>query len=409
MPRKNLNDLVGSRDQFSESQKRRQALRVTQVIVQEMNKVLRLNRLESPSCLEIANGAVPEKIKKWLAGPRTPIESVAVTTSLDQLRIQCKATKTISDADVFAPIDGSLKKAWAEYRQNAEVLAARRAAAEPLQDEYRKAIAGYEKVVAESVAKPDAEAKVKAAAAEIARLVATLEGAQDAFSAKFLSEERLKSLEAFTKAVTETQPGKEPPKDASEAAVAFIVIPRFFDDARTALAEAKKPLAVPLLMRRNYEQLNLEAANRDIAASEAIVRLSRELVDVLYQQAEQLQLARTELHQPKVVNRHKELFFDAFTKGGADEREALYSAAARYLDAVGRLDAKRYKLEYMRVAAYHERALAYAEVNVKQWESLIGTTVNQVADYSASGFKAEQIANLLNTLGIFYIGAGVNK
>jgi hypothetical protein len=63
----------------------------------------------------------------------------------------------------------------------------------------------------------------------------------------------------------------------------------------------------------------------------------------------------------------------------------------------------------MRIAATHELALAYSEVNLKQWESLIGTTVNQVADYSAGGIKSQDIMDLINAAGLIYIGVGVNK
>jgi hypothetical protein len=99
----------------------------------------------------------------------------------------------------------------------------------------------------------------------------------------------------------------------------------------------------------------------------------------------------------------------AFGSSDKNKKEQLYDGAARYLDALNRLEARRYKLEYMRLAATHELSLTYSEVNLKQWEALIGTTVTQVADYSAGGIKAEDITNLINAAALIYIGVGVNK
>lgn len=98
----------------------------------------------------------------------------------------------------------------------------------------------------------------------------------------------------------------------------------------------------------------------------------------------------------------------ANTKTNATEKEALYSATARYLDSLKRLEARRYKLEHRRIAQAHERRLAYAEINAQQWKALIDVSVNQVADVSAGGIQAGQVATLLNTVGLLWIGRGVN-
>jgi copper homeostasis protein CutC len=98
-----------------------------------------------------------------------------------------------------------------------------------------------------------------------------------------------------------------------------------------------------------------------------------------------------------------------FDNASADEKVTLYSALANYVDAVSRQEVKWRKAEVKRLSTYHEMTLAYAEVNLKQWSSLIDTSVQQVGDSAAGGIKSESITNLLNTIGIFYIGHGVNK
>lgn len=364
--------------------------------------------LKTPSCSSVKANATPKDIQAWLDTRASPSQRGAIKESLNQLRIDCEKSR-LSAEEIFKSMGGAIGTAWQEYHLAAVDLEARKHAAEDLRAKYDAAIKDYDSAVEGATADPQAAAKVSHAAAMIVAAVDALNESQNPYAAKLLAEENLKALGALAQAITEAKPGEAPAKDTSKTGLAFIVLPELFDDVQTSLAQAKKPLALPLIIRRNFEQLNLEAAQRDIAAREAIVLLSHDLMEALYQQAEQLVFARDTVIQHKLVSLHKESFADALKKGGALEREALYRAAGLYLDAVNRLDARRYKLEYMRTAAYHERALSYAEVNVKQWESLIGTTVGQVADFSASGLRPEQIANALNTLGIFYIGAGVNK
>jgi hypothetical protein len=179
------------------------------------------------------------------------------------------------------------------------------------------------------------------------------------------------------------------------------------DEAKQALADSKKPLAMPLLIRRNYEELRLQAAQREIAARETMVSLSRQLIDAVYDEAHELSRV-VKLGEEGLRSLQDKRFLDAFSQAKGEQRVHLYTAVARYLDVINRLDARRYKLEYMRIAASHELSLAYAEVNMKQWQSLIGTTVQQAADFSGSGIKADQIINLLNAAGVVWIGAGVN-
>lgn len=374
--------------------------------VSTLNKRFTLKGLAAPECDAIANGATPKYIQAWQAAQSDLTQGI-ITSSLNALRKECG--KDLSEANVYGALGGAIGAAWVEYGGAAAELKASKAEIAPLQGAYDAARDAHEQAVAAASVDPQSEANVQAAAARIHAVVSTLQASSNPFAAKLLAEERLKSIDAFAQAIAEAQPGEPIPEATGKAATAFIVIPEFIDDARSALAAAKKPLAVPLLIRRNYERLNLEAAKRDIAARETIVSLSHDLVESLYGQAEQLSIARAGLISLDTALVQKKPINEAFRNSGMNERAALYRVASLYLDAVGRLDAERYKLEYKRIAAYHEGALAYAEVNVKQWESLIGTTVDQVADYSASGVKPEQIGNLLNTLGILYIGKGVNK
>lgn len=377
--------------------------RASQRTILEIENFFTSKQIAAPTCASVAAGATPEYLQNWRAkqDQRTRDDT---DTSLEALREEC----LVSQPDVSG-FGKAIGVAQAEYSANLAKLKKEKFELKGLEDAYVQARTEYREAVAAATPGEQLSAKVNAAAAKLKAAVEKLETSSSPYAARLLAEERLKAIYALAQTITEAQPGKPLPENASRTAVALIVLPRLVDEIQTAFAEAKKPLALPLLIRQNHEQLNLEAARRDIAASERIVSLSQELVQALFQQANQLVIARSQLFQKDVEPLLPLSFQDALNRGGQRQREALFRAAAQYLDVVDRLDAQSYQLRYKRVAAHHEKALAYAEVNAKQWESLIGTAVNQVADYSATGFKPEQIANFLNTIGLFYIGAGVNK
>ncbi|MDP1200270.1 hypothetical protein, partial [Klebsiella pneumoniae] len=68
-----------------------------------------------------------------------------------------------------------------------------------------------------------------------------------------------------------TKDGKLP-EGANKATVAFVMFRKLVDNAQKSFNDAKAPLALPLLIRRNHEQLQLEAVNREVAVREAMLR-----------------------------------------------------------------------------------------------------------------------------------------
>src|SRR5690606_8814709 len=146
-------------------------------------------------------------------------------------------------------------------------------------------------------ADPKALPAVAQAAERLQQSVDALAASKHAQAAEFLSRERLAAADRFLQAVTDGVDDGTVPEGASRAAAAFVLLPGLADDARQAVASTRRPLAVPLLMRRNVEALNLEAAQRHIATQQAELRLQRELLDTLYQHALQLWIAQRELNQ----------------------------------------------------------------------------------------------------------------
>ena len=405
---KRLADVAGDGNLVAASRSKLAAFRKRTIQLDAVAEELKAKNLALPTCASVANGATPAAIEQWRK--TAPLRDLAeVDGALNEMRKVCDKPENDIVKAVYTGLGGEVDRSLKEYVEDELALKKSEERALKLRTEYQVALAAYEKAVAENEIKADATDRVRTALGKLNEAVAALDAAQDALSIQFLSKERLAALDTFVHSVTEAKGDGTVPEGASKATVAFVLLPGLVDDARASLAEARKPLALPLLMRRNHEQLKVEAANREIEARRARIRLSKEIVEANYEQAVQLWLASRDLNSAGVKALHGRRFSEAFTVAGPNEKEMLYMSAARYLDAINRLSARRYKLEYMRIATSHELALAYAEVDMKQWQSLIGATVDQVAAFGAGGIKAEQVSALLNTIGIFWIGHGVNK
>jgi hypothetical protein len=251
-----------------------------------------------------------------------------------------------------------------------------------------------------------AQVNAVTAAHRLCKAILQIEKANNAFASKLLSEERLKSLQNLVETINQMKPGDPVPADAGKLVKTYILLPGLVDEVNVAIDARRKPVAMSLLIQRNIDELKLEAAVREIALLENRAKLSRVIVEEMLAEADLLLKSKTNLNKSSVINIPME---SAFTKANADEKITLYSALTNYADAIGRQEVKWRKARQQRLATFHEVALLYAEVNLKQWTSLIDTAVEQVSDSAADGIKSESITNLLNTVGLFYIGRGANK
>ena len=363
--------------------------------------------IKAPACSEVKDGTTPKVIEEWKK--KADRKDVGrIDAALTKIQVVCNSG-FLKPLYVYTGLGGSIATAVAQYNADAGSLAAAKAAAAPLRKRYEDAAAAYRAAIERSTVDSKSSEEVSAALTNLAEAAKALDAAQDPFSAELISSERLKAIGAFADAASAGKPGDKMSEDERKAVLAFVLIPELLDEARESLASAKKPLAVPLFIRSNHERLKLQAATKEIEARDTMVRLSKEALDTQYEMAVQLWLASNDLNSTEVRPLASQSATSAFLKGPPDARERLFMAAVRYLDAVDRLSARRYKLEYMRIALSHQLALSYAETSVQQWGSLIGTTVDQVAAANASGIKAENISALINALGVVWIGHGVNK
>ncbi len=363
--------------------------------------------VRAPDCADLEDDAKMKAIEKW--GLDAPAKD---KTRVDRAIVKIRATcslGTLKPLYVYQGMGGSIATTLEQYAADHAALTAANASAAPLRKSYEEAAAAYKEAVKQASADTHADANLSKALTKLSEAAAALDRATDPFSAELISSERLKAIGDFADAVTEGKPGESLSQSQKRAAMAFALLPGLMDEARASLASTRKPLALPLLMRSNHERLKLQAATKEIEARETMARLSRESLETLYETAVQLWLASETLNSDEIKPLHPIPATKAFLSGDPNDREQLFMAAIRYLDTLDRLSARRYKLEYSRIAASDQLALSYAEANVQQWGSLIGLTVEQVADASASGIKAEKVSALLDALGVLWIGHGVNK
>jgi uncharacterized lipoprotein YehR (DUF1307 family) len=371
--------------------------------------------ISAPTCEEIAtlsevkNKARLEELSKATVNIATDNEisrsrKFSASAALDQLKVMC--AKDPKDINVYEGIGGALGEAVDRRRTDRALATKSEGSATSLASTYRSAAKEY----ADATATKDGDTAVKVtlALAKLKNAAEALEKAPDAISRQFIANEKIESLKEFVAAVSQANEKGELPADAKKATVAFVLFPKLIDDAKKSLADAKVPLALPLLIQRNHEQLKLEAATREVAARQAMLRLSDSVVDTIFDEAQQLLSAKKHLEKVSGTVKGKTPL-EAFKIQNEDQRITMYRGTALYLDALNRLEARRYKLEYQYIAAQHELQLAYAEVSAKQWAALIGASVEQVAAAGASGIKADRVLALLNSFGVFYIGYGVNK
>jgi hypothetical protein len=350
---------------------------------------------------------VPDSVQKEVAAVEDPGVQRELKRFLEDLAAQCAYASLASHVSGSASKDSELGKAWSQYQDDIAWLAADRDKANAAKHDYDVALREYDKAIKRGVSDSTLLQKVKDKLAELQKLTG------NPFAEKILSEEKLKSLNDYLTSVTTYEPGKGFPNEASKAARATALLPELADTIRSASASSNKPLVAPYLLMKNHEQLKLHAITRDLNARKQIVAASRAICESISAEVLQLQDARRLLDSNTLVSRQGGKSVQMLLKGGpgisAEDKRQVLEASVLYLDALGRLEPSRYKLEYERIAAFHERTLAYSEVNAQQWENLIGVSLSQLSEYGGGGLKHDEIVGFLNALGIIWIGAGVNK
>jgi len=308
---------------------------------------------------------------------------------------------------------GELATASALLERDKAAVEGGKARAGALKSEYAAAKRTYDETALTLLGDPSdptARASVDKAIAKLGALVDKIKAAQDTFSAKVLTEERLASLDGFLTSYKDVAAGKAV-EDGNRFAIALAVFPDIRDKARKSLRDAQKPNLVPLTLQKNVELAKLQAAQKDIELREQVVAERMAQVDSLRAQAGALIAALEAFNDASLRNQTGKSVLDVMSATGDSGLEArikLWKASTKYLDAQGRLRAETNKAYYRISALEHEKVLTGVESGINQWKAVIDPSVELMAGYGAAGLKSSDLIQLFNAATLLWIGAGVN-
>ena len=376
----------------------------------------RLSGVGSPvlSCAELGEGpALPAEAQAWLDGLSARAK-LGANDSLGSLRRDCTRLKELEATQRARGIEtaplNKMKEAVDQRDGDTRDLLRQQAAFQAARARYEAALAEY--TAAEVAAQaPAADATVAArlaqAASTLKAQIGVLRGLNNAFAREFVANETLESIDGALSAIASGQAGE----GASKGVVFAVQAPALIDRYRAAMAEARKPLVLPLLIRRNAEQLQRDAAAADAKLLQAKVATSERIVDAVKAQAAVLRRSILELEAAGRISPAalSEPWAEAQAGTSGKAKQLLLSGTALFLDAKSRLEGERYRLEYARIAVDHQRGLAYAETSVAQWGNLIGAGVGQLEAFAKGGIDKTMLTDLAKVLGLFWIGHGVNE
>jgi hypothetical protein len=407
--------------------------------------------LTAPSCSDLTGGKTPKNIQDYIGSHPKQNEGSAVSMVLGDLITACS---NVIQAP-YLSLEGKVKDAVELNAQDEKDLKTTKIASEALRTSYSDALAAYTEALknasaganvtvatptpalsqasaganltaavngasaaaspssdgtlcGESLQNPQtAQENVFNTAVTLCKATKALEGASDAFSIQLLSQDKIDSLDKFINSLTQTKPGDPVPAGADKGAAAFILIPKLVDDAKKEIAVAKMPLVTPFKLKRDLEKVKLDAATKEIDLLNFRVAYSQSLVDAEYARAVQLYEALKDLMAAPAVLPMKPA--DAFAAKDEKARLNLFTSTALYLDAINRLRVNSANVRDQRIDTIHQVAVVHSEDSLNQWRTLIGTSVDQVAESAALGIQPSTFDNIIKNILLLGIAVGVNK
>ncbi|MYM67878.1 hypothetical protein GTP45_13680 [Pseudoduganella sp. FT55W] len=364
--------------------------------------------LPAPQC----NQPVPDAIQQALQNASGNLR-FGIQGQLDKAARTC--AKAAELGTVWNSFDGSeIAKAVATANADQKDYDALAAASKVLTVAYNKARKEYDEAAAQGDSEENKK-KVQEKAKQLGDAIDKLDQAKDAISTEFISQERIDAVQKFVDVVLRGLEEGKAPSDATSAQAAFILIPQQVDSFKSAMAAAQTPMLEPLAIRKNLEQIKLDAAKRELALLKRRIQLSTQIVDALNTELMALSRASRQLHEASSDGKSSldALYgngpvMQAFAKTSGADATKLYDAVATYLDDQARLRPTVDKLKYQRLATYHQVSLVYAETNARQWMNLIAASVDQTAESASGGLKPDTINQAIQALALFWIAHGVN-
>lgn len=310
-----------------------------------------------------------------------------------------------------------------EYRRIAEQitqlegeLSQSEAAAEALLKDYaaaKKKLAEAEQEAAKRTVVQQtaaAKAEVEAAQAKLGKAVKSIEGVVDASqkAAELLQvqikTDLLETILSNAKALS-----GDPKAAAAKPAQQLLAIVKKYPDVAGRLKAADVPPVNVLLLelaiqRLHYRRLQaVRDAKKDIVT---ILKLQRDAhadgVAAWIKVMDNVTLARD---QEKVDL--KPVLFETFTSSKPIARQRIAEALVAYAFAKQSTENRMNVLNARLRDRYRVQSLEMTEIAVATWNDLIRAPLSEITAYHEGGITSEEIARLINALGIMAIAVGV--
>lgn len=349
-------------------------------------------------------------VSAWAAEHPDDARKARVRLSAAKVNCEKVAASKKSYRDALKRLaGGELPKLVSELEKTEAEFAMDQTALRKHQGQYAAALAQYKAEVAKKDPGRSSKEQLAELAGKVESALKAIEALPDSFRDKFIAEERIKAINDL---LADLKAGDAPGPDASKIEVAVLLLPQLADDVRAVAGAGKGTGVVPLLIKRDVEQARLNAAQLQLTTSEYRIALRSAAVESALAEAHYINRARAIfLGTPKAtgLDNVNKPFHEAWSGLTTQQKFALLDSVGLYLDAVGRQRAFTERLQRTQYALSKKQASGLSEINAGMWSSLIGATVGQAAEFAASGFKASDFAGILSTLGIVWIGYGVNK
>ena len=368
--------------------------------------------------------AEPKDLDEWKKAHAAL--AAEVNSRINAAVMVCKdanAARAAYDEGLGDFAEGTLATAFNEWKTAQQRMAKLETEVASKRADYTKALAAYNKEVDSAKAKNSISQAVKDRATDVAKALNLLDQAQQALGIQVASEERIKSLNDLLAALNAGD--SVDVTTASKGELVAALLPQIADDAR-AISQARKGSAlVPLMIQRDIEQGYLDAATVQVTFLRKRLALREALMQALLFQAITYLKAHNfvgylmscddspvadigDVGKCEKADKNQTVYniWDALEPKA---RRLLLESTIQYLDGFSRQQAQIETMQTQDLALERERILELSQVHATMWSSLIGDSVNQAAEFAEMGLKAEDFEKVLNLLGIFYIGHGVNK
>jgi len=192
-----------------------------------------------------------------------------------------------------------------------------------------------------------------------------------------------------------------PPSDAETAGrVAAVLV----DAGKEITESATRTKLIPLLFEQERLRLEVERTERMVArGAKRIALLERQRESCIAQGAKLVDALSVLKHASKDDDASIGRLMNS------DQKEYVVHAIFVSTESIAVDKLRQEEIEVTLIALDHEEALDATEYALNLWKHMIGSPLEQLVGYHASGLTSEDIANLLHAAGMAGIAVGVNR